>query len=487
MGLFSKIRQAFGFGGNDFDDEEDTFAIDATVQPRSRNNGTVADDVTPAVGNTAVTGTAVVDEAAGTMPPVPLDSIFNTVVEEFNRAMPSFIGAGANAESQRQHLLEALDADVRQFLSSLQARAAEQCERRWEHDRMKLNGELDAAHSRLKSLEENESDKGKQLLSAERQKRALNERIHDLESQVANLEAEKDQYELETRSLVNKLRVSNMLNEGIEIPDVSTYESLIAEHKRNLDEAHEHADALAADIDRLKSQNAELTSLNSALEADKRNLGEQLEALRVKTEMTDVMINDLNMRASTASKDVKQRDSEIESLKEKLNESVQRADRLQSLLDEANANLEIAASIQNEVERIQETISKKNSQISELSVEIRRRDDRINALEAEENSLRKTIETNLLAQAESERKLREDMEHMQQQLSATTREKPRPRRRTAPKISAIDEDLDNTDWLVATPPEGTSARTSGVSDSEFGYQEPPRKTPPENSAQMSLW
>ncbi len=484
MGLFSKIKQAFGFGGNDYDDDEDTFAIDATVQPRLRNS--VSEKGQDYSGGPAVE-TPADDDDMDLLPQVPVDSIFNTVVEEFNRAMPSFIGTGANAESQRRHLLEALDGDVRLFLASLQARVQDQCNRRWERDRVKLNSELEASRMRLKSLEENETDKGRQLLSAERQKRALNERIHDLESQVADLEAEKDQYELETRSLVNKLRVSNMLNDGVEIPDVSTYETRLAELQRLLDESRECAATLSSDNDALRTQCSDLMSQNTALEASGRDLGEQLEALRVKTEMTDVMLNDLNTRAATMAREVQQRDAEIEGLREQLKDAVRQADDTQSRLDEALANLEIASSIQDEVERIQETISKKNTQISELTVEVRRRDDRINALEAEENSLRKTIETNLLAQAESEKSLREDIERLKQQLSVSGKDKMHARRRTVPKISAIDEDLDNTDWLVATPPEGTSAKTSGVSDSEFGYQEPPRKSPPENSAQMSLW
>ena len=57
-----------------------------------------------------------------------------------------------------------------------------------------------------------------------------------------------------------------------------------------------------------------------------------------------------------------------------------------------------------------------------------------------------------------------------------------------PKISAIDETLDSTEWLIATPPKGMVAKTTGIaSDADFGYQEPPRKPTPDNAAQMSLF
>lgn len=463
MGFFDKLKQAFGFGGNEYEEEEDTFGIDATVQPRQRRNDDEERDSVPGEENVAGQPDAAPEDPE---PSIPLDSIFNTVVEEFNRAMPSFIGSGVNAEAQRSHLYEALDADVKKLLESLRNDATQRCNRRWEKERRALNGDVSAMRDRLRTAEENETEKGKQLLSAERQKRALTERVHDLEAQIANLEAEKDQYELETRSLVNKLRVSNMVNEGVEIPDVTTYEKRIGE---------------------LTDENNVLTERATALEAENKDLSSQLSALKVKSDMADVMLNDLNTRAASSAKDVQARDEQIEALRQQLSEAAEQTDELRSELDEARANLDIAASVQEDVERIRQSIAKKNSQINELNIELRHREDRINALEAEEASLRRTIESNIHNQAAGERELRDEIERLKQQLAATgVKEKNRSKRK-ATKISAIDEDLDNTDWLVATPPEGTSARTSGVSDAEFGYQEPQRKNPPENSAQMSLW
>ncbi|MDE7386112.1 MAG: hypothetical protein K2N28_03130 [Muribaculaceae bacterium] len=484
MAIFRKLKQAFGFSGSEYDDEDDAYGVDSAAQSREhRDNQSTGNEFTQVSTDTV----ADVDDAVTTELPVEqIDAIFATVVAEFNKALPAFIAEGANAEAQRRFLYDALNDDTKVFMQRVQSRAVELCNRRWEKERLSLNARLTELKARQQSLETTESEKSKQLLSAERQKRALNERVHDLESQIATLEAEKDQYELETRSLVNKLRVSNMVNEGMEIPDVSTYEERIA--------------AMQADIDRLTGENETLTAAaaESADQSEAKTkqltdanaeLQHQVDSLKMKVDMTDVMINDLNTRASSASKEAESQAAELESLRQKLKDAIERADNAELELEEARANLEIAASIQTEVERIQEAITAKNKQISELNDTVRRREDRINALEAEEASLRRTIESNLMNQAESEKTLRAEIDQLQKQLATVAaKDRQRSKRKSsAPRISAIDEELDNTDWLVATPPEGTNARTSGVSDSEFGYQEPARKNPPENSAQMSLW
>ena len=90
--------------------------------------------------------------------------------------------------------------------------------------------------------------------------------------------------------------------------------------------------------------------------------------------------------------------------------------------------------------------------------------------------------------AEEEARLKKALEEISNDSAPKPAEKVRRRKKTVPKISAIDETLDDTQWLVGTPPEGMVAKTTAVtSDTDFGYQEPARKTPPENSAQMSLF
>ncbi len=482
MGFFGSLKRAFGLGSSEYDYDSDAFSVDATVTPLSRNEYTNT-------ANEAGENIAEEEENILASTPVPLDSIFNTVVTIFNQAMPSFLGDAANADVQRNKLYQALDSDVKKYMTDVRDKANEECEIRWRRQRQSLEQEVEDLKDRLSNMEETGSEKGKELLSAQRQKRAMNERIRDLENQIAQLEAEKEQYELENRSLVNKLRVSHIVNEGGSdvSADISEYEARIIELQDQITALNENKSQMCEDNAKLAEDNSRLTGEVTAANNKVSELNEQLEVLRIKTDMTDVMINDLNTRAASSLQEVNERESRIEELTQEINELKQSHEETLTELAEANANLEIAEQIHSEIEKVHELLGRKNNQIAELTNELKRRDERINALEAEETSLRRTIETNLINQATKEQSLNEEIELLKQQTSTIARDKKSSRKRTTPRISAIDEDLDNTDWLIATPPEGKSAKTSGVSDSEFGYQEPDRKTPPENSAQMSLW
>ena len=120
-------------------------------------------------------------------------------------------------------------------------------------------------------------------------------------------------------------------------------------------------------------------------------------------------------------------------------------------------------------------------------------------LEADSVSLKKTIENNLYKQVESEKQLRKELEELKSQKSVgltpishldddETVAAIETKNKKKVKISAIDESLDDTDWLVSTPPPGTVTRpTPATTDEDFGYQSPSRKQTPENDAQMSLF
>lgn len=480
MGIFTVIKRSLGLGEESYDELFN--AEDATVVPRRHQ------DIEPVQDGEQ-------QEAAPQVPveeelTIPVDVIFTHVVKTFNESLPGFLARSVDEEAQRRALRELLDEDVKRYLADLQSRALDACNRRWERDRQSLNAQISSLTASHKSIEDNLAEKTKAVLSAERQRRAVNERVRDLENQIARLEAEKEQYELENRSLLNKMRMMGVTGEAPAGTDEDA-----AKEVQELKGALETANALVAELKSKEEESAHaLEVIQEQLRAShtaNEELQEAVKTLQLKSDMSDSMFSDLNERAAAAGQEVSQRQEQVEKLAAQLQEAVReldetRAERdeLARQLEDANENLTIAAEIATQVEHLKKMQESKTSVINELNIEIKKRDDRINALEAQEKSLRSTIESNLRESAATIEQLNEQLK----EAAAVQNEKTSKRRKTSQsKISAIADDLDNTDWLVSTPPAGTSIKTSGVSDEEFGYQEPQRKNTPGNSSQMSLF
>lgn len=186
--MFKSIKKAFGFV-----DDDELIADDPEAEAPS-----LPDSVSEA------------NESTPQQPNINADRIFSHVVEVFNASLPGFLKAGANAEAQRRYLYDTLSADIKVHLDSLEAQAREACESRWRNDRDSLNQKVRQIEARSKELEEKKIELSQKQLSADRQKRALSDRVHDLEKQLSKLAADREQYDLENKSLVNKLKVAGV-------------------------------------------------------------------------------------------------------------------------------------------------------------------------------------------------------------------------------------------------------------------------------------
>lgn len=322
MAFFEKLRRAFGLDGSvDYDDEID--GIDATVKPlrqRQQQDGApvarISDNHVDSEPKSAAVK-PVHSADAGTPPreparqdvdstrekaekqkkPVPRETvlperngreevavpaeIFRTVVAIFNRSLPEFLGSSVDTDRQEQYLYNALEKGMKSYLDSLENQSRRRYMELRQNDMLKVEQELQELRSSLARKEDELSEAKKLQLSAERQKRALAERLHDLEKQVGTLEAETEQLGLENKSMVNKLRV-------IEMQEKDNRES--------------------------KAQEAELSADFEALKAENKALNEQIEQLRLKDTLGETMVNDLQSKASTALKTVQEKEEAMQAL-----------------------------------------------------------------------------------------------------------------------------------------------------------------------------
>lgn len=535
MSIFGKFKQALGFSDDENDDFYDGIDESPSALPAKRE-----------IQRDSTTKTEPKDTVATEQPTGVPTEIFERVVKLFNDSLPDFLKSCVDVDAQRKYIYESLDEGMKAYLDRVASEARQRSDGKWKEERNRLQTEMAQLKEQYKSIDEQRSEWQKQQLSAERQKRALSERLHDLEKQVATLEAEKEQYDLENKSLVNKLKVSavvdgdmaEMRQEILNLQErlkearesdknvemqalIDAANTTIAEKEAELaalkeklsvaesQQSEQSAEDNSEEIDFLNKKIVELTSHNKTLE-------EAIEQLKTKEQIADEMINDLNTRASAAIQQLKEKESEfevmsqqngetdaqIQSLKDKLALANEELEASREELQEARESMQALDEIQEQIDKFEELKRKKDARITELQDESRKHLSYIAELESEVKSLKHTIDNNIHQHAEIVMNLRAEIDELKTQkadsqlstpivdldedetvaeIKATTEKKV--------KISAIDESLDDTDWLVATPPPGTITRpTPATTDEDFGYQSPTRKpVTPENDAQMSLF
>ncbi|WP_289769298.1 hypothetical protein [Muribaculum intestinale] len=314
-------------------------------------------------------------------------NIFDSLLEVFNEAQPDFIRKCLDMDAQRRYLYNCVDASFRDYILRIKDSARDEACRERDNEHRRMTEEIDNLRVQVKDNGKTTDDLKAVRASADRQKRTFNERIRDLERQLAAAMAEKEQYDLEVKSLMNKLKVQQVQQSEVQ----------------ELDELRT----------RLADANKQITAMNAA------------SAMRETSE--------------AASR------REIESLRARVKE-------LTTQLDDARE--EAGAAV----------IKESASDIFCFGMPaVEHHDD---------ESPEKIPAADVVSQPEEQ---------------APKKRRGRPKK-TMPRISAIDESMDSTEWLVATPPAGTSVKVAPLSDPAFGYQEPPRKPqPPENDAQMLLF
>lgn len=255
----------------------------------------------------------------------------------------------------------------------------------------RLKTELERLREKAGEAESLNDKLEKQRLSFERQKRAMSDRILDLQDQVANLEA----------------RLSES-GSGIEksLPGKS-------------------ADYLS-EIERLKI------------------LNEQLDA---KSRISDNMLSQLNRKLSQATNENRELSKELEAAMHLQNE----IPRLQEMLERKNGQIkELQSRIKADETgdgnkgNVSESESKLLARIHELELHVSESDslrERIKKLKADRETLRKTVETNLYNQAHSEARLRGEIKRLRRKYEPDKLESDddRPRKGSRKRAQQSDD------------------------------------------------
>ena len=441
MSFATKLKRAFGFGSEEYDDEDyDTslptyaagdvpeeekpvsvaemnvaspFATVDTSAVTARNDAP-ADPASAADAAPAETAAPAASDAAD--PSLPGD-LFDALIALFNSFQPEFVAKCLSTEQQRRFIFDSLEERLRRRIEACGVPAAESVDAVAERSRMME--ELVRLREDNKLVAELRDRMEQSNLSAERQKRALTNRVIDLQNKVDDLEAAYEKLRLEAAIGASRVQPEP----SAPAPDPAETEKLKAEIER-------------------------LTTINEQHET--------------KARMSDAMINDLTAKAAEARKEVEQ----------------------------MHNDLKVVDEISSQLEKVEDAVNKKDARIAELTAELDSLNSRFETVRAERESMRKTIENNLYNQAHTESLLRKEIKKLEKKLAdagkapkAEGMAPAKPRKRT---ITAIDENAGSTDWFDSTPPPG-EGKLEAPENPDFGYQAPQRKKHNDNDAQMLLW
>lgn len=418
---FNALKRIFGFGSDTDTDQDQLLADDADAPAASDSKDKPADKPAdpPAFDHDIA------------------ERIFGSVIQIFNDSLPKFVADSVDPKVQAELIRKALDQDIQKYLDSLSETARQYCDQQWKQTRKQLEDEIAAAKAKSAEVQRKSDEFQQRQLSAERQRRALSDRVHDLEAQLTKLEADREQLDLEKRSLVNRLRVASVQG-GADMPAEAAAEPV------EVQKLHQTIAEMQSGIDSLKEQN------------------------RVANEM----LEDQRKRLAEAKKE--------------LDEARQQLAAKEKELAEANEALSQFNEVVPQMQKVDEILSAKEEKIKQLRKTISARDNEITAL-------RKTISDNIRAQAIREKELQSQIDKLQgaapkpatlMTISEPIDEEPTPQI-SEEELSAIEQSFESGEWFTNSKPVDTP--TPRPDDSDFGYQEPKRKKNQPDPNQLSLF
>ena len=332
MSIFRKTMKALGFSGEDDEFEAQPYTAEnitnACIREKERQDN--ESDVTPSASR--------VGEDKEEELQLP-DTLLDTLLELLNKSLPDYILAALDKEAEKKYLFDRLDKPFKEFICAVNERARESVSRKWKTEHLNLTKEMEEARVKMKELEEQRNTMQSAQLSAERQKRAVAEKVHELEARIAALEAEKEQFELENKSLVNKLKVSNVHQEELEAAsaEIERLRAELKTQKENISDVEQLRMDLQQARKELSQAKDKETEIASQLEAARQDLMQRED----KNSQLLKQIKELEIQLSEAQNGLKVVDEveiklqQIEQIKASKDEKIaQLLDNLQSVEEE---------------------------------------------------------------------------------------------------------------------------------------------------------
>lgn len=318
MSFFGGLKRALGWSG-DNEEEEDYITYESSSSEEQPT--TMKKDVVVEFNSN--------DE-------IP-DGVFDGLINIVNSNLSPMVLKCLDIEAEKKYLYEALGPNFSAFIKETKEKSLSVARVEWEREKAEMNGKIEDFKTRCETAENEMKEMKAVKMSEDRQKLALKERIRNLEDKVAAAEAEKEQYDLENKSLLNKLKVSQVKNAAVE-----DYEKEIQE--------------LTAQIVALKKKLAEG-------DADDERIKALEEEYKSKMEINNALINEIRSEAAKNKEALSAKENEVVELKAEL-------EATKTELGEMAENMGLLDDIQEQLVKVEEFKKKKEDEIAVLTQKV---------------------------------------------------------------------------------------------------------------------
>ena len=322
MSIFKKTIKALGFSGEDNETETHPYTAENITNACLRDKEST--DEAPVTPFPETAGGEANEELQ-----LP-HALLEVLAELLNRSLPDYALAALDKEAEKKYLFEHLGDSFKQFVTEVNERSRSLMARQWETKHQALTQEVEDMRAKMKELEEQRNVMQNAQLSAERQKRAVSEKVHELETRIATLEAEKEQFELENKSLVNNLKVSTV-------------------HQGELDSAMTEISRLQGELKKHDDNAALIESLH-----------EELRQARAELSQAQEKESEWATKCDTAGQELSRQE-------EKIAQQLKQIQALEAELSEAQNGLKVVEEVEAKLQQFEQIKAAKDEKIAQLS------------------------------------------------------------------------------------------------------------------------
>ena len=306
MAFLKNIKQMFGFDDNSiYEDEKDNVNTEYKpyINPFKNEKQETA--------NTAVAEDKKSEQTEADFDKAIHDEIKDKIIDIINASLPEFIKGCVDRDAELKYINEEFGTTFSTYTQNIRQAIEERAKSEWISERMNLEKRLQESGKKAEESTAKMEELRARITSLDRQKIALNERINQYENKVATAEAEREQYHLECKSLMNKLKVASVNEEEIN--------KLREENTQMLQECT----SLRNDVIMLRKEalNAKNNPATSAEDAEKiAALQQQLETANAEKNQLEQRITELeNAAGNTPQPEIAQQlQAEIQKISDEL-------------------------------------------------------------------------------------------------------------------------------------------------------------------------